>query len=378
MKILITGSDGFIGKNLQVSLAKRDDVKLLCFDKPQTIDDLRELAVQADLVFHLAGVNRPTDPSEFESGNACLTRDLLEILLKKGKATPFILSSSTQAKLDNPYGKSKRDAEKLVFDYAERSGAPAYIYRFPNVFGKWCKPNYNSVVATFCYNAANGLPLRIDDPSKELPLLYIDDIAAEFLKIVDELSCGKDLSHIRNGKQFLEVSPVYKITLGELADKIKSFASSRQTLSINHDMSDLLTKKLFATFLSYTADDDMAVPVDMKWDNRGFFAELIRSPHFGQISVSRTKPGIRRGDHWHNTKAEKFIVVKGNALVRMRKIGTEEILEYSVSGDEIKVVDMPPGHTHCIINTGDKDVLTIFWTGEIFDPENPDTIFEKV
>ncbi|MCL2365848.1 MAG: NAD-dependent epimerase/dehydratase family protein [Oscillospiraceae bacterium] len=379
MKILITGSNGFIGKNLQVNLlAQRSDVQLLLFDQLQTLDDLREYCAQADLIFHLAGANRPDDISEFKRSNTCLTQILLEMLLHDQKATPVVFTSSTQAAQDNPYGKSKHDAEQLVYDYANKTNASVYVYRLANVFGKWCKPNYNSVVATFCYNAAHGIPLRVEDPEKELTLLYIDDIIHEFLKIVDGVLGQNAYSPPQNDQNFLEVTPTYKITLGELADQIKSFKNSRDMLTIPQDMSDPLAKKLFATFMSYTANDDMAVSVDMKWDDRGFFAELMKSPHFGQISISRTKPGIKRGDHWHNTKAEKFIVVEGSALIQMRKIGTEEIMEYPVSSDEIKVLDMPPGHTHNIINTGNRDVLTIFWTGEIFDPKDPDTIFESV
>ena len=371
MKILITGANGFVGKNLQVNLKQRAGTELLLFDLPQTIEDLRALVRQADFVFHLAGVNRPEDAEEFHSGNAVLTKSLVEMLEEENRAVPLVLSSSTQARLDNPYGLSKKEAEEVVFSYAKKTGAPVYVYRFPNVFGKWCRPNYNSVVATFCHNAANQIPLRIDDASKELTLLYIDDICTEFQKILDG-----EVPH--SADSFVEAAPAYAISLGALANMITGFAESRQTLNLEYSLSDALTKKLFATFMSYAPKNALAVTADMKRDGRGYFAELIRSPDFGQISISRTKPGVTRGNHWHSTKLEKFVVVEGDAVIRLRKIGSDEVIEYSVSGNEIKIVDMPPGYAHSIENVGSIDVLTIFWAGEIFNPENPDTIFETV
>jgi len=371
MKVLITGSNGFIGKSLSVNLNMRSEIELLLFDLPQTIDDLRELVQKADFVFHLAGVNRPEHIDEFNSGNVDLTRTLLGLLEDEKRIIPIVLSSSTQAELDNPYGRSKKNAEDLVFAYAKRNNTTVYIYRFPNVFGKWCKPNYNSVVATFCHNAANQIPLRIDDPDKELTLVYIDDIVDEFVSIIDgRISPNIDAT--------LSISPNYNITLGNLADIINGFSDSRRTLTLDVNSSDQLTKKLYATYLSYISPDDVVIPTDMKQDDRGFFSELIKSPHFGQISMSRTKPGVIRGNHWHNTKTEKFIVVEGKAVIRQRKIGTSEIFEYAVSGDEIRIIDIPPGYTHSMENIGENDVVTIFWAGEIFDPNNPDTFYENV
>lgn len=371
MNILITGADGFIGKNLQVNLALRADLKLLLFDLPQTSEDLEGLVHQADLVFHLAGINRPKDPEEYKTGNADLTQYLLHLLEQEGRKTPVVMSSSIQAELDNPYGRSKKEAEGYVFAYAIKNSAPVYVYRFPNVFGKWCKPNYNSVVATYCYNAANQIPLRIDDPDRELTLLYIDDIITEFQRIID----GKAKPAERS---ILSIFPTYNITLGGLADTISRFAASRSSLIHDKDRNDPLIPKLYATFLSYLPPGDLAIGAEMKRDDRGFFAELIKSPFFGQISVSRTKPGVTRGNHWHNTKVEKFIVIQGEAIVRFRKIDSEEIFEYLVSGEDIKIIDIPPGYTHNIQNIGESDVLTIFWAGEAFDPDNPDTVYAEV
>jgi len=371
VNILITGASGFIGKNLKANLCSRGEDNLLCFDLPQTEEDLQELVRRADLVFHLAGVNRPENESEFQTGNTALTESLVEMLERENRCIPVVLPSSVQAELDNPYGRSKKAAEDIVFEYGCRTGAPVYVYRLSGVFGKWCRPDYNSVVATFCHNAARGIALRIDNTETMLTLLYIDDLLSEFNKILE----GKVTS--QEGS-LLKISQTYKITLGELAEKINSFAKSRSSFTLQHDMNEPLNRKLYATFISYADPYDLAVLADMKTDGRGHFSELIRSPHFGQISVSTTKPGITRGNHWHDTKVEKFVVVQGEALIRLRKIGSSEIIRYSVSGGEIQVVDIPPGYTHSIQNTGEIDVITIFWAGEIFDPGNPDTIFEAV
>ena len=371
MKILITGANGFIGKNLTVNLSLNPRLDLLLFDLPQTIEDLERLVHQADIVFHLAGVNRPENPDEFRSGNVGLTGMLLNMLERENRNIPVVLSSSTQAVLDNPYGRSKKEAEDLVFEYAKKNSAPVYVYRFPNVFGKWCRPDYNSVVATFCNNAAKAVTLRIDDPAKELTLLYIDDIITEFERVIN------GAAEPQSGA-LLSISPTYKITLSDLAEIINRFSDSRHSITQDYDRNDPFIQKLYTTFISHINPDDLDVAADMKSDERGFFAELVKSPHFGQISVSRTKPGMTRGGHWHNTKAEKFIVIEGNAVIRLRKIGSDEIIEYYVSGDNIQIVDIPPGYTHDIKNIGEADVMTVFWAGEIFDHENPDTYYEKV
>lgn len=370
-RVLITGANGFIGRNLEANLRLQPRLELLLFDLPQTVEDLGRLASKADFIFHLAGVNRPQNTDEYRSGNTELTRMLISFLEKENRKTPVVLSSSIQAELDNPYGRSKKEAEELVFGYAKKNSAPIYIYRFTNVFGKWCKPNYNSVVATFCHNAANNIPMRIDDPATELTLLYIDDLIKEFKRILaGEVKPQADT--------VMGVSTTYKVTLGNLADMINRFADSRVSITHDFDRNDLFIQKLYATYISYVDSEKLDIPADMKRDGRGYFAELIKSPHFGQISVSRTKPGITRGDHWHNTKAEKFIVIEGNAVIALRKIGFEDIIEYNVSGDEIRIIDIPSGYTHSIRNVGENDVLTVFWAGELFDPENPDTYFEKV
>jgi len=371
VRVLITGANGFIGRNLQVNLGFRSECELLLFDLPQTTDDLQHLVHQADFVFHLAGVNRSSDSTDFQTGNVDLTNTMLCVLEKEQRKIPLVFTSSTQAQLDNTYGRSKRSAEDLVFDYAERNNAPVYVYRLPNVFGKWCKPNYNSVVATFCHNAANGIPLRVDDPEKEITLLYVDDIVAEFAQLIDGNTTLK-------ARGILSILPTHQITLGYLAETITGFADSRRELMQNFDRSDMLLKKLYATFSSYVPSDTLVISPEIKYDERGFFTELIKSPYFGQISMSRTKPGVTRGNHWHNTKVEKFIVVEGKAVIKLRKLESEDTYEYIVSGDVIRIVDIPPGYTHSIQNIGENDVITLFWTGDMFDPENPDTAYEKV
>ncbi len=371
MKILITGSSGFIGKNLMAALAQRGDVETIPFDLPDSLGDLRAKAADADFVFHLAGVNRPIDPAQFETGNAGLTGALAQILKQAGRKAPLVLSSSIQAAEDNPYGLSKKAAEDAALRYAEDTGAPVYIYRFPNVFGKWCRPNYNSVVATFCHNAARNMPLRVDDPQKEISLLYIDDLVAEMMRALDG-------APMRDAGVFCSAQPVSAISLGDLAGAIEGFARSRQDFTHGYDRADPFMQKLYATFTSFLPEDSFSVAADMKKDARGYFAELIRSAHFGQISVSRTKPGVTRGNHWHHTKVEKFIVIEGEAVISFRKIGGDEVIAYRVSGENVEIVDIPPGYTHAIENIGQGDVLTIFWAGELFDPDHPDTMFQEV
>ena len=371
MKVLITGARGFIGKNLAVSLALRADTQVLSFDVDNTREELCALLAQADAVIHLAGVNRPQDPAEFEAGNADLTRALVAALLSARRAVPVVLSSSSQAALDNPYGRSKRAAEEAVLTYGRASGAPVYVYRFPNVFGKWCRPHYNSVVATFCHQAARGLPLRVDDPAHMLTLLYIDDLLDEMARaLAGQVTPGED--------GLCRVPCTHTLTLGELADRIEGFAAARQDFTLRAPMDDALTRKLYATFLSCLPEEGFAVPAVQHSDARGYFAELIRSPAFGQVSVSRTRPGVTRGQHWHHTKAEKFIVVQGRAVIRFRRLGTDEVLAYKVSGDRVDVVDIPPGYTHAIENVGQDDLVLIIWASELFDPARPDTYYEEV
>jgi len=370
MKVLVTGSKGFVGKNLCSVLALRGDIELLEFDLGNTPEELQSAALAADFIIHLAGVNRPLSQDEFLTGNAGLTSDIVNILKGAGKKTPLLLSSSTQAALDNPYGRSKKLAEDVAFDYG-RTGAPVYVYRFTNLFGKWCRPNYNSVVATFCFNIANDLPIQINDPDHVLRLAYIDDVVEEIVSAL-----GGSARVRADGYCYLKRE--FEITLGALAELIRSFRDIREARVIP-DMSDQFTKFLHSTYLSYLEErQGFAYPALMHADNRGWLFELIKSPAAGQIFVSRTKPGITRGNHYHHTKVEKFVVIEGEAVISFRKIDSDEVIEYPVSGEHIQIVDIPPGYTHAIKNTGDTDVITLFWSCEMFDPEKPDTVYLEV
>lgn len=368
--VLITGANGFIGKNLVATLERMEDVEILKYGSENTIEQLEELVEKADFVFHLAGVNRPKDVKEYETGNKGFTEQLLRILKEKNKKVPVLLSSSIQATLDNPYGTSKKAAEDAVFQYGKETGANVYVYRLPNVFGKWCKPNYNSVVATWCYNIANNLPIQINDPSTKLTLVYIDDVIEEFINAL----YGKENQDV-NG--FCSVKRTFQVTLGELADILYSFKKSRETLVMPNLEGDF-ERFLYATYISYLPKGEFGYHLDMKRDNRGWLAEFIKSNQFGQIFISRTKPGITRGNHWHHTKVEKFLVIEGEAVIKFRSIHGSEVIEYRVSGEELRVIDIPPGYTHSITNVGETDVITLFWANEIFDPEQPDTYFLEV
>ncbi len=368
--VVITGAAGFVGRNLLAALAQRQEHEALAFDVGDGEDELRQGLARADFVFHLAGVNRPKDPGEFRAGNAGLTQRVLDALAESGRAVPFVLTSSIQAALDNPYGASKREAEQAVFAWADRTGGRALVYRLPNLFGKWCRPNYNSAVATFCHNIARDLPIEISDPARELELLYIDDLVAELLRALDgRPNLGDD------GR--CHVSKTHRIALGMLADVLRGFRASRDTLVLP-DFSCELTKALYATYVSYLPEDGFAYAADMKRDDRGWLVELIKGPAFGQIFVSRTKPGITRGNHWHHTKVEKFIVIEGQAVIRFRQIVGDQVLEYPVSGEDLRIVDIPTGYTHSIVNVGSTDVITLFWTDMMFDPGNPDTYYLEV
>ena len=369
MKILITGAKGFIGKNLVAELKNRNYTDIFEYDKDTDPDLLDKYCKEADFVFHLAGVNRPKDESEFMEGNFGFTLTLLEKLKKYGNICPVMISSSIQAKLDNPYGRSKKAGEDLLFNYSQETGARVLVYRFPNVFGKWCRPNYNSAIATFCHNIARDLPITVNDPKIVLNLVYIDDLVNELINALE----GKEN---RIG-DFCEVPVVYTVTLGKIVELIYSFKKSREELSIP-DMSDEFTKKLYSTYLSYLPEDQFSYELKMNVDNRGSFTEFIRTLDRGQVSINISKPGITKGNHWHHTKNEKFLVVSGNGVIRFRKIDSDEIIEYFVSGDKLEVVDIPPGYTHNIENLGDTDMVTIMWANEPFDPENPDTYYLEV
>jgi len=370
--VVVTGSNGFVGKNLCSVLRLNEQVQLFEFDAGNTSDELEPMLSCADVVVHLAGVNRPENEKEFMTGNAGFTERICSLLSRSGKPAKIMLASSIQAEYDNPYGQSKRQAEEALRRYAETSGAKAVVYRFKNLFGKWCRPNYNSVTATFCHNIAHGLPISISDPSKVIELTYIDDVVKA---LVDEV-LDDDL-HGQPGFVFAPELPGYSITLGALAELIASFRESRETLEMPGFDRDFI-KALYATYLSYLDGEAFAYQLRIRSDERGSLAEMMKSPSFGQIFVSRTKPGITRGNHYHHTKTEKFMVVEGEAVIRFRRIDGTEIIEHRVSGNEFKVVDIPPGYTHHITNTGPGELVTLFWASERFNPEQPDTWFLPV
>ena len=367
MNILITGARGFMGKNLRSALTGRcgDAHRLMLLDMPHTEEELLAAAAEADFVFHLAGVNRPTDPADFQKGNADFTRQLLTLLKERGKRPPVLLSSSIQAALENPYGQSKLSAEQAVADYGRETGSAVYLYRLPNVFGKWSRPNYNSAVATFCHNVARGLPITVNDPSVTLRLVYIDDVTEEFLRAME----GQP--H-REG-EWCTVQPVHEVNLGHMAELIQSFPGLRDSLTAP-DQSDPLVKKLYATYLSFLPPEDFSRPTVTHADQRGSFTELLHMGSRGQVSLNVSKPHITKGDHWHQTKHEKFIVLQGEGVIRFRKVGDSTVIAYKVSGENLTVVDIPTGYTHSIENTGDTDMLTLMWANEVFDPAHPDTL----
>ena len=369
MKILVTGSNGFIAKNLIAELKNQKYTDILEYNRNTEPSLLDSYCEECDFVFHLAGVNRPQNQEEFMEGNFGFTSTLLDTLKKYENKAPVMISSSIQAELDNPYGKSKKSGEDLLFSYGKETGAKVVIYRFPNVFGKWCKPNYNSAVATFCHNIAHDLPIQVNDPSVVMNLVYIDDVVEELIRAID----GKEN---KNG-DFCEIPVVHTITLGEIVELIKSFKESRKTLNVPN-MSNSFERKLYSTYLSYLPTDQFSYLLKMNVDNRGSFTEIIRTEDRGQFSVNIAKPGITKGNHWHHTKNEKFLVVSGKGLIRFRKIDTEEIIDYYVSGDKMEVVDIPTGYTHNIINVGDTDLVTFMWANEAFNPEKPDTYFLEV
>jgi len=369
MKILVTGAKGFIGKNLVAELKNRNYTEIYEYDVDADAALLDDYCRDAEFVYHLAGINRPKDPSEYMEGNLGFTSHLLGLLKKHGNRCPLVLSSSTQAALDNPYGISKKACEDLLFAYAKETGAKVMVYRFPNVFGKWCRPNYNSVIATFCHNIANDLPIQIHDRSTVLNLVYIDDLVAELINAL----AGREN---RNGV-FCEVPVVYRASLGEIADIIYSFRESRNDLSVPN-MANGLVSKLYSTYLSYLPPDKLSYALKMNTDRRGSFTEFIRTPDRGQVSVNISKPGIVKGNHWHHSKNEKFLVVSGKGVIRLRKVDADEVFEYYVSGDKLEVVDIPPGYTHNIENLGDTDMITVMWANECFDPGKPDTYYMEV
>ena len=382
MNVLITGAKGFVGKNLVCALKNIKDQKdrthpeitideIFEFDIDTDIALLDGFCEQADFVFHLAGVNRPENEEDFMKGNFGFTSTLLESLKKHENHAPVMISSSIQAALDNPYGKSKKAGEDLIFSYGKENDVKVLVYRFPNLFGKWCRPNYNSAVATFCHNIANDLPITVNNREHPMTLCYIDDVVAE---LVAALSGAET----KDG-EFCKVPCEHKITLGEIADLIYLFSEQKNSLVMPEIPDDSFAKKLYSTYLSYLPKEKVSFPLKMNVDDRGSFTELLKTEKCGQFSVNISKPGITKGQHWHHTKWEFFIVVKGNALIQQRKIGTDEVLDFEVSGDDICAVHMLPGYTHNIINLSDtEDLVTLMWANEQFDPAHPDTFFEVV
>ena len=382
MNILITGAHGFVGKNLVEALKNiRDgkdrtrkvgaDITIFEYCRDTAPELLEEYCAKTDFVFHLAGVNRPQNEEEFMQGNFGFTSVLLDTLKKCGNKCPVMISSSIQAERDNPYGRSKRAGEELMRAYSEETGAKVLIYRFPNVFGKWCRPNYNSAVATFCHNRANDLPIIVNDRATVMNLVYIDDV-------VDELVRALTGDENREG-EFCQVPIMHTTTLGEIVDLIESFREQPQTLMMPEIPHGSFAKKLYSTYLSYLPKEKAAFPLKMNVDDRGSFTELLKTANCGQFSVNISKPGITKGQHWHNTKWEFFIVVSGKGLIQQRKIGTDEVLNFEVSGEKIEAVHMLPGYTHNIINLSEtENLVTVMWANECFDPMHPDTYFEKV
>jgi UDP-2-acetamido-2,6-beta-L-arabino-hexul-4-ose reductase len=361
--VLVTGSDGFIGRNLIEALTRVPDLRVTGVDVAEGKEALYHALETADLVYHLAGVNRPENEQEFKSGNADLTSEIVARLLPRLIKPVVVLSSSSQALLDNPYGRSKRAAEEAVQEYGNKGGT-SVIFRLPNVFGKWSRPNYNSAVATFCYNISRGLDIHVSDPNRLLELVYIDDVVSAFSSLVGTPPA--------TGTTSMYVEPVTRITLGDLVAELFKMRDVRSALVLP-DMADRFRRCLFATYLSFLPTDGFAYALERHIDQRGALAEILKSPHFGQLFVSRTKPGITRGNHYHHTKFEKFCVLEGEAIIRFRAVTGTEVLSYPVRGDEFRVVDIPPGYTHSIENVGEGEMIVLFWSSEMLDPSTPDT-----
>lgn len=371
MKVLVTGAKGFIGKNLISELERQENIEILAFDIDAPAEALEEYCRECNFVFNLAGVNRPEHTEEFMEGNFGFASTLVQTLKKYQNTCPIMNSSSIQAALDNPYGKSKKAGEDMLYAYGKEVGAEVYVYRFPNVFGKWCRPNYNSAVATFCNNIANGLPIQVNDRNTVMHLVYIDDVVEELLQALDRHP------HL-NPDGYCYVPTVHEVTLGEIVNLLYSFKESRDNLMIPNMTEGGFEKKLYSTYLSYLPTDGFSYPLLMHEDARGSFTEILKSADRGQVSINISKPGIVKGNHWHHTKNEKFVVVSGRGLIQFRKIGSDEIIEYHVSGERLEVVDIPTGYTHNIINEGDTDMVTLMWCNECFNPDKPDTIYEPV
>jgi len=369
-RVLVTGAEGFIGKNLRLALNREAGTEIIGVDLGTAAAVLERGLDEAEAVIHLAGVNRPEKENEFEDGNVGSLAAVLAGLERRGRRPLVVLSSSIQALLDNPYGRSKKRAEDALLDFHRRTGAAVRIFRLPGVFGKWCRPNYNSVVATFCHNIARDLPISISDPDREIDLVHVDDVVAAFLAA---LKAGPG----PGGASFLSVTPVFRVSLGALAGKIQAFRAVRETLA-QPALDDPFDRRLFGTYVSYLPEEEFDYDLAVREDERGALAELLKLGGHGQIFVSRTRPGVTRGNHYHDSKVEKFVVLEGEAVIRFRRLTTGEIIEYPVCGREMRVVDIPPGWTHSIENVGTAEMIVLFWASEIFDPARPDTFAAKV
>lgn len=388
MNVLITGANGFIGKNLIATLEtiqdgrnnlypffKDKELNLLKYDIDTEKSLLDEYCKIADFVFHLAGVNRPKNEEDFMKGNFGFTSELLDTLKKYSNKAPVLITSSIQAALDNPYGKSKKAGEDLMFKYSKDTQSKVYVFRLPNVFGKWCRPNYNSAVATFCNNIANDLPIKVNNPNVLMNLVYIDDVVAAFIKALN--------NDVLEESNYCFIQTIHKVKLGKIVELLNGFKDSRINLSVPN-MNNEFEKVLYSTYLSYLPTDKFSYPVKMNIDNRGSFTEIIKTDDRGQFSVNKSNVGITKGNHWHHSKNEKFLVVQGKALIQFRKVGRDEngneypVIDYHVSGDRLEVVDIPTGYTHNIINEGDTELITFMWANEKFNKEKPDTYFLEV
>jgi UDP-2-acetamido-2,6-beta-L-arabino-hexul-4-ose reductase len=367
-KVLITGGKGFLGRNLAIHLRERKDVDVLIFGREDSIEDLDCYLAEADIIFHLAGVNRPTALSDFDTDNSGFTERICDVLRRSRRVPRIVFSSSIQADLNNPYGASKLRAEGALRRYSTETGAGVRVYRLGNLFGKWCRPDYNSVTATFCHNIANELPIVITDPLREIELSYVDHVVGAFLEDLDA-----DWEGNTDGRSI----PTYSIHLEDLAGRIRAFHEMRTTVTLP-DFSNWFNRALYATYLSYVSSQALQSELDVKCDERGTLAEFLKQGSFGQVFVSRTKPGITRGNHYHHTKTEKFFVVEGDGLIRMRSVEGGPVEQFLVKGSNYRVVDIPPGVTHSITNIGDREMVTLFWSSEIFDPSRLDTYFLPV
>lgn len=367
--VLVTGSNGFIARNLIQRLKELNRYNIIEFSRHNTLDELSRAVEGAHIIYHLAGVNRPERIKDFEKDNAGLTQTITDCIKKSDRNIPIVFSSSMQANSDNPYGRSKKKAEEILIDFAKSTGNELYIFRLPNIFGKWSRPNYNSVVATFCYNISHNLNIEISDESKEINLAYIDEVCEAFIDILK--------GNVNNSNYYCDLKRSYKVTLGELARKIYTIKDINET-AIVPDLSDDFTRFIYATFLSYAHKEDLKYEVEMKTDSRGWLAELIKSKEMGQIFISKSYKGVVRGNHYHHTKVEKFCVICGKALIKLTNINTEEVLEYFVSGDKIEIIDIAPGYNHSIENLSEGEMTLLIWANEIFNSDRPDTYYEEV